>query len=137
MHQALETLVFRTDGTGLHEITGEIAEWLRASGIAAGVLTLFCQHTSAGLLITENASPLCRATSCAGSPGQRPRSRLRTRRRGARRHARAYQGRDHRQQPHAAGGAGSHAARHLAGRVPGRASPHAAPRKVVAHLLGD
>ena len=57
MQQALETLTFRTDGTGLHEITGEIAEWLRASGIADGVLTLFCQHTSAGLLITENASP--------------------------------------------------------------------------------
>ena len=57
MKQALETLTFRTGGTGLHEITGEIDTWLRATGIAAGVLTLFCQHTSAGLLITENASP--------------------------------------------------------------------------------
>jgi len=57
MQQALETLTFRTDGTGLHEITDEVAEWLRGTGIAAGVLTLFCQHTSAGLLITENASP--------------------------------------------------------------------------------
>ena len=57
MHQALETLVFRTGGTGLHEITGEVADWLRGTGIVSGVLTLFCQHTSAGLLITENASP--------------------------------------------------------------------------------
>jgi secondary thiamine-phosphate synthase enzyme len=57
MQQALDTLTFRTDGTGLQEITGEVADWLRATGIAKGVLTLFCQHTSAGLLITENASP--------------------------------------------------------------------------------
>ncbi len=57
MQQALDTLTFRTDGTGLHEITDEVAEWLRGTGIARGVLTLFCRHTSAGLLITENASP--------------------------------------------------------------------------------
>lgn len=57
MQQALDTLTFRTGGTGLHEITDEVGEWLRGTGIATGVLTLFCQHTSAGLLITENASP--------------------------------------------------------------------------------
>ena len=57
MRQALETLTFRTGGTGLHEITQEIAEWLRSTKITAGILTLFCQHTSASLLITENASP--------------------------------------------------------------------------------
>ena len=57
MQQALETLTIRTDGTGLYEITDEVAGWLAKSGIAAGILTLFCQHTSAGLLITENASP--------------------------------------------------------------------------------
>ena len=57
MQQACETLTFRTGGTGLHEVTGVIAEWLDGTGIATGVLTLFCQHTSAGLLITENASP--------------------------------------------------------------------------------
>ena len=57
MQQALETLTIRTDGTGLQEITDEVADWLRGTGIATGVLTLFCQHTSAGLLITENASP--------------------------------------------------------------------------------
>ena len=57
MQQALETLTFRTSGTGLREITDEVAAWLRGTGMATGVLTLFCQHTSAGLLITENASP--------------------------------------------------------------------------------
>jgi len=56
MQQAVETLTFRTDGTGLHEITDEVAGWVCGTGIATGVLTLFCQHTSAGLLITENAS---------------------------------------------------------------------------------
>ena len=57
MRQALETLAFRTDGTGLYEITEEVAGWLQGTGIDTGLLTLFCRHTSAGLLITENASP--------------------------------------------------------------------------------
>jgi secondary thiamine-phosphate synthase enzyme len=57
MRQALETLTIRTDGTGLYEITDTVADWLRGMRIATGLLTLFCQHTSAGLLITENASP--------------------------------------------------------------------------------
>src|SRR3546814_6722411 len=37
-------------------MTDEVAEWLRQAGADAGLLTLFCQHTSASLLITENAS---------------------------------------------------------------------------------
>jgi secondary thiamine-phosphate synthase enzyme len=57
MQQALEIIAMRTPGAGLHEITDSVAEWLPTTGITAGVLTLFCQHTSAGLLITENASP--------------------------------------------------------------------------------
>jgi len=57
MRQALETLTIRTEGTGLYEITDEVARWLSATGIGTGLLTLFCRHTSAGLLITENASP--------------------------------------------------------------------------------
>lgn len=74
MQQALETLTFRTGGIGLHEITHEVADWLRGTGIGTGVLTLFCQHTSAGLLITENASPavprdLLRWLSCAAPEG--------------------------------------------------------------------
>jgi secondary thiamine-phosphate synthase enzyme len=48
---------FATRGTGLYEITDEVVEWLQALGSGIGLLTLFCQHTSASLLITENASP--------------------------------------------------------------------------------
>jgi secondary thiamine-phosphate synthase enzyme len=53
------TQVFRVDtrGRGLVEITDEIAEWLSGQGIASGLLTLFCRHTSASLTIQENASP--------------------------------------------------------------------------------
>ena len=74
MQQALETLTFRTSGAGLHEITDEVGGWLRGTGIAAGVLTLFCQHTSAGLLITENASPAVPRDLSAGSRGRRPKA---------------------------------------------------------------
>src|SRR5690606_30086656 len=57
MKQALETLTIHTGGAGLHEITDDIAAWLSGTGLDSGVATLFCRHTSAGLLITENASP--------------------------------------------------------------------------------
>lgn len=57
MHQTLATLTFDTEGRGLHEITSEIDSWLSSKGIRTGLLTLFCQHTSASLLINENAAP--------------------------------------------------------------------------------
>ena len=57
MHQTLATLTFDTGGRVLHEITGEVANWLRSADIRTGLLTLFCQHTSASLLINENAAP--------------------------------------------------------------------------------
>lgn len=56
MH-AQTILTFETRGTGLYEITEEVAEWVREAEFRTGLLTLFCQHTSASLLITENASP--------------------------------------------------------------------------------
>ena len=56
MQQAMAILTFDTRGRGLIEITEEIARWLAECGIRAGTLTLFCQHTSASLLISENAS---------------------------------------------------------------------------------
>lgn len=46
-----------TAGTGLTDITSKIALWLAESRLVKGTLTLFCRHTSAGLLISENASP--------------------------------------------------------------------------------
>ncbi|WP_228242833.1 secondary thiamine-phosphate synthase enzyme YjbQ [Porphyrobacter sp. GA68] len=56
MRQASTVLVFATSGPALLEITGEVAEWLTGTGVGDGLLTLLCRHTSASLLITENAS---------------------------------------------------------------------------------
>jgi secondary thiamine-phosphate synthase enzyme len=61
MRQATGTLSVDTPGPGLHEITGAVAAWVEAQGIAEGLLTLFCTHTSASLLIQENAAPAARA----------------------------------------------------------------------------
>jgi secondary thiamine-phosphate synthase enzyme len=47
-------------GPGLHEITGEIRRVVRESGVAAGLCHVFVRHTSAGLLIQENADPSAR-----------------------------------------------------------------------------
>ncbi len=41
---------------GLHEITNEILRWVEAQGVDEGLLTIFCRHTSASLLIQENAA---------------------------------------------------------------------------------
>ena len=46
-----------TRGQGLYEITGRIAEWLGGAPVRAGLLTVFVQHTSASLLVQENADP--------------------------------------------------------------------------------
>ena len=60
MQQTIAILTFQTEGVGLHEITDDITSWLRESQIRVGLLTLFIQHTSAGLLVTENAAPAVR-----------------------------------------------------------------------------
>jgi secondary thiamine-phosphate synthase enzyme len=57
MRQAAHTLTVATRGQGLHEITRDVAAWVAAQGMATGLLTLFCRHTSASLLIQENADP--------------------------------------------------------------------------------
>jgi len=53
------THVFRIDtrGRGLYEFTEAVANWLSREAVATGLVTLLCRHTSASLLITENASP--------------------------------------------------------------------------------
>lgn len=61
VRQAAETLHFRTQGRGLYEITREVAAWTGRQGLATGLLTLFCRHTSASLLIQENAAPEVRS----------------------------------------------------------------------------
>src|SRR5580704_11602346 len=57
MRQALLTLHIRTSGKGLVEIGAEASRWLREQNVATGLLTIFCRHTSASLLIQENADP--------------------------------------------------------------------------------
>ena len=58
--QQISTLSVRAGCPGLHDITGEVEAWLRAQTIADGLLTLFCRHSSASLLIQENAAPAAR-----------------------------------------------------------------------------
>jgi secondary thiamine-phosphate synthase enzyme len=57
MRQWSHRLNIGTHGRGLKEITREVAVWLTGSGAQTGLLTLFCRHTSASLLIQENADP--------------------------------------------------------------------------------
>ena len=54
------TLGVRTRGKGTYEITAEVAAAVRASGIAEGIATVFVRHTSASLVIMENADPSAR-----------------------------------------------------------------------------
>ena len=60
MKQHQETLVVRTPSRGLREITGEIRAVVARAGVASGLCTLFLRHTSAGLVIQENADPTAR-----------------------------------------------------------------------------
>jgi secondary thiamine-phosphate synthase enzyme len=61
MRQATHTLRIRSPGRGLVEITREVHAWVAAQGMSEGLLTLFCRHTSASLLIQENAAPEVRS----------------------------------------------------------------------------
>jgi secondary thiamine-phosphate synthase enzyme len=62
MRQAHHQLtVSSSQGRGLYEFTRELCAWVRSTGIQAGVLTVFVQHTSASLLIQENADPAVQA----------------------------------------------------------------------------
>ena len=54
MHHVLRVA---THGPGLIEITSEVAGWLAQQNVSEGLLTVFCRHTSASLLIQENADP--------------------------------------------------------------------------------
>lgn len=61
MRQSADILAVRTRGRGLAEITGEVTDWTYRQGMRTGLLTLFCRHTSASLLIQENAAPEVRS----------------------------------------------------------------------------
>jgi secondary thiamine-phosphate synthase enzyme len=56
-----ESFSVATRGKGTYEITDEVAALLRRSGISTGLATVFVQHTSASLVIYENADPTARA----------------------------------------------------------------------------
>jgi secondary thiamine-phosphate synthase enzyme len=57
MRQALHSLYIQTLGKGLIEITAQLSAWTAGQNIATGLVTVFCRHTSASLLIQENADP--------------------------------------------------------------------------------
>ena len=57
MRQARHILTVATKGKGLVEITREVAGWVSQQKIKTGLLTLLCRHTSASLIIQENADP--------------------------------------------------------------------------------
>lgn len=61
MRQAGGTIEVETRGQGLVEITRGVTAWVEAQRMSEGLLTLFCRHTSASLLIQENAAPAARA----------------------------------------------------------------------------
>src|SRR5436190_11406566 len=58
VHQA--TLSIPPRGPGTHDITEMVAQEVRRSGFARGIVTVFCRHTSCSLVIMENADPSAR-----------------------------------------------------------------------------
>ncbi|HEY6438539.1 MAG TPA: secondary thiamine-phosphate synthase enzyme YjbQ [Acetobacteraceae bacterium] len=61
MSQAMHRLTVGTNGQGLVDITEPVCRWVATQPIAVGLLTIWCRHTSASLLVQENADPDVRA----------------------------------------------------------------------------
>ena len=61
MRQVIETVAIDTPGRGLVEITDAVRRFVAQQGPTTGLLTLWCRHTSASLLVQENADPDVRA----------------------------------------------------------------------------
>lgn len=57
LRQAFQELPVATRGRGFYEVTGEVQAWVSGNGFQNGLLTLHVRHTSASLLIQENADP--------------------------------------------------------------------------------
>src|SRR4051812_27422528 len=57
LRQSTALLPICANRRGLHEFTPQVREFVAASGISEGLLTIFCRHTSASLLVQENAAP--------------------------------------------------------------------------------
>jgi secondary thiamine-phosphate synthase enzyme len=60
MRQATTMLTVATERQGLIEVTDRITHWMADQDMREGLLTVFCRHTSASLLIQENAAPAAR-----------------------------------------------------------------------------
>jgi secondary thiamine-phosphate synthase enzyme len=60
LRQHWQELVVKTKGRGFYEITREVAAIVQAAGLSTGLATLLIRHTSASLLVQENADPLVR-----------------------------------------------------------------------------
>lgn len=60
LRQSSSTIAIRASRPGLHEFTDSARAFVAGSGIREGLLTLFCRHTSASLVIQENAAPAAR-----------------------------------------------------------------------------
>jgi secondary thiamine-phosphate synthase enzyme len=61
LRQSSTTLVFDTRGRELIEITRPVTDWATGTAMESGLLTLFVRHTSASLIVQENADPEVRA----------------------------------------------------------------------------
>ena len=61
MRQALHRQTIATNGQGLVDVTEPVCRWVAAQPIVTGLLTIWCPHTSASLLVQENAAPDARA----------------------------------------------------------------------------
>jgi secondary thiamine-phosphate synthase enzyme len=57
LRQVITEFTVATRGRRLYEVTDEVAEWVSRSGFRTGLVTLHVRHTSASLLIQENADP--------------------------------------------------------------------------------
>lgn len=60
MKQAAHSMEVATRGQRLYEMTSGIQQWVSQQNMQTGLLTVFCRHTSASLLIQENADPTVR-----------------------------------------------------------------------------
>ena len=60
VRQLTYLLTVRAPRRGLHDISEDVRAWLHEQPVDSGLLTLFCRHTSASLLIQENAAPAAR-----------------------------------------------------------------------------
>ena len=72
--QALGRLIVETSGPGFTDVTAEAVGFVARSGIAHGLLTAFCRHTSASLTIQENADPDVRTDLTAALDRLAPRN---------------------------------------------------------------